>query len=78
MTCGGAAAGAFLGGPGLAAVYPDAGAAAVALGVASSAVLGGFAGFLASSFLSVTLKAWREALAQADPVARGAVKRRTP
>ncbi len=78
MTCGGAAAGAFLGGPGLAAIYPDAGAPAVALGVVSSAVLGGLGGFLTSSFLSVTLKAWREALAQSDPVVRGAVERRAP
>jgi hypothetical protein len=78
MSFGGATAGAFLGGTGLAAIYPDAGAPAVALGVVSSAVLGGFMGFLTSSFLSVTLKAWREALAQSDPVARGAVERRAP
>jgi hypothetical protein len=78
MAFGGATAGAFLGGTGLAAIYPDAGAAAVALGVVSSAVLGGFVGFLTSSFLSVTLKAWREALAQTDPIARGAVERRAP
>ena len=78
MAFGGGAAGAFLGGTGLAAIYPDAGAPAVALGVVSSAVLGGFMGFLTSSFLSVTLKAWREALAQADPVARRAVERRAP
>jgi hypothetical protein len=70
MTFCGASAGAFLGGTGLAAIYPEAGAPAVALGVVSSAVLGGFVGFLTSSFLSVTLKAWREALAQSDPVAR--------
>ena len=76
MTFGGASAGAFLGGTGLAAIYPEAGASAVALGVVSSAVLGGFVGFLTSSFLSVTLRAWREALAQSDPIARGAVERR--
>ena len=76
MTFGGAVAGAFLG-TGLAAIYPEAGAPAVALGVVSSAVLGGFVGFLASSFLSVTLKAWREALAQSDPVTRGNVERGT-
>ena len=73
MTFGGASAGAFLGGTGLAAIYTEAGAAAVALGVVSSAVLGGFVGFLTSSFLSVTLKAWREALAQADPIAHGPI-----
>jgi hypothetical protein len=77
MTFSGAVAGAFLGGTALAAIYLDAGVPAVALGVASSAVLGGFAGFLASSFFSVTLKAWREALTQSDSVARGAVERRT-
>jgi hypothetical protein len=75
MTFGGASAGAFCG-TGLAAIYPEAGAPAVALGVVSSAVLGGFVGFLSSSFLSVMLTAWREALAQSDPVARRAVEQR--
>jgi hypothetical protein len=62
----GAAAGAFVGGAGLAGVYPEAGAAAVTLGVVSSAILGGFAGFMASSFLSVMRSAWSEALRQPE------------
>jgi len=62
----GGVAGAFLGGMVSAGTYPEAGAGAVALGVVSAAVLGAFAGFLTSSFLSVLRQAWREALAHGD------------
>ncbi len=61
MTICGAFVGAQFGGVALAAVHPQSSVAAVVLGVCSSAVLGGFAGFLASSFLSVI----RQALAEA-------------
>jgi hypothetical protein len=66
MTIGGALIGAEMGGLGLVAIYPHASIGAMALGIFSSAVLGGFAGFLTSSFLSVV----RQALAEAH---RGAV-----
>ncbi len=49
MTVGGALVGAELGALGSTLIYPEAVAAAV-LGVISAAVLGGFAGFLSSSF----------------------------
>ncbi len=71
MTIGGALIGAEFGGLGLAAIYPRASVAAVTLGVVSSAVLGGFAGFLASSFLSVV----RQALAEAHRGAAAATRR---
>jgi hypothetical protein len=67
MACGGAVLGAFAGGTGSALIYPEAGAAAVALGVCSAAVLGGLGGFLASSFVTVILSAWREALKASEP-----------
>jgi len=62
MTAGGALAGGALGGMLSAGVYPEAGAAAVGLGVISAAVLGAFAGFAASSFFSVARAALGEAL----------------
>jgi hypothetical protein len=62
MTFGGALAGGTLGGTLSALIYPDAGAAAVGLGVVSSAVLGAFVGFAASSFVSVARAALGEAL----------------
>jgi hypothetical protein len=71
LTVGGALVGAELGGAGLAVVHPQASAAAVGLGVVSSAVLAGFAGFLASSFLWVV----RQALAEAHRGAAPAVRR---
>jgi predicted lipid-binding transport protein (Tim44 family) len=71
MAIGGALVGAEFGGLGLAALYPRASIAAVTLGVISSAVLGAFAGFLASSFLSVV----RQALAEAHRGAAAATRR---
>jgi hypothetical protein len=68
----GAFVGAELGGVGAAAMYPQASNAAVALGVISAAVLGAFAGFLASSFLAVV----RQALAEAHRGAQPHAKRR--
>lgn len=62
----GAAAGGYFGGSALAASYPDATTAAVVLGVVSSAVLGGFAGFATSSFLFVMRQALSEAHAASD------------
>src|SRR5690242_4689645 len=70
MACGGAVLGAFAGGTGSALIYPEAGAAPVALGVCSAAVLGGLAGFLGSSFVTVILSAWREALRAGEPQRR--------
>jgi hypothetical protein len=61
MAIGGALIGAELGGIGLTVIYPQASYGAMALGVFSSAVLGGFAGFLTGSFFSVI----RQALAEA-------------
>lgn len=66
MTIGGSLAGGALGGSGSAALYPEAGVAAVCLGVVSSAVLGAFAGFAFSSFLSVARQALGEALQEGD------------
>ena len=66
-TIAGALVGGTLGGGGLAGTYPDAPWSAVALGVVSSAVLGGFAGFTTSSFLSVARQALREALSDCGP-----------
>ena len=63
---GGALAGGYFGGSALANSYPDATIAAVVLGVASSAVLGGFVGFAASSFLAVMRQALSEAHAGSD------------
>ena len=63
---GGALAGGYFGGSALANSYPDATTAAVVLGVASTAVLGGFAGFAASSFLAVMRQALSEAHAGSD------------
>lgn len=48
-------------------LYPESGAGPLAVAVVSAAVLGGFAGFLTSSFISVGRAAWREALAAAEP-----------
>jgi hypothetical protein len=72
----GAAAGGYFGGSALAASYPGATTAAVVLGVVSSAVLGGFAGFATSSFLSVMRQALSEAHAASDTHPRAA--RRKP
>jgi hypothetical protein len=68
-TVGGALLGGALGGTRFSEMYPDSTMAAVALGTISSAVLGAFAGFTASSFLSVALQALGEALADCDPAA---------
>lgn len=70
LSIGGALVGAELGGIGLAAIHPQASAAAVALGVISLAVLGGLAGFLASSFLWVVRQALAEAHRGAAPAVR--------
>jgi hypothetical protein len=67
MSVGGALVGGALGGTRFNEVYPDSGLAAVALGVISSAVLGAFACFTASSFLSVGLQALGEATADCNP-----------
>jgi hypothetical protein len=66
MAAGGALAGGYFGGAALAASYPEATTAAVVLGFASSGVLGGLAGFAASSFVSVVQQALREAHAGGD------------
>lgn len=58
----GGSLGAFLGGMGSAAVYPEAGPSAVLLGVVSASVLGSLVGFVVSSFFLVLRDAWREAL----------------
>lgn len=58
----GGSLGAFLGGMGSAAMYPEAGPGAVLLGVISATVLGTFVGFVISSFFLVLRDAWREAL----------------
>lgn len=44
------------------AYWTDAGAVALAVGSISAAILGGFFGFAASSFLTMILRAWRQAL----------------
>jgi hypothetical protein len=62
----GAMSGGYFGGSALAASYPDATTAAVVLGFVSSGVLGGFAAFTASSFLSVARQALSEAHAASD------------
>jgi hypothetical protein len=67
MAIGAAVVGAMLGGAGLFNLYPDASLAAIGLGVVSSAVLGAFAGFATSSFLSVAQQALREALGDCNP-----------
>ncbi len=67
MTLGGASVGALLGGMASAGLYPEAPDTAVALGVISFSVLGGFAGFATSSFLSVARAAIRESLAASEP-----------
>jgi hypothetical protein len=69
MSIGGALIGGTLGGTRFSEMYPDSGLAAVALGVISSAVLGSFAGFATSSFLSVARQALGEALGEGDPAA---------
>jgi hypothetical protein len=62
----GVLAGGYFGGSALAASYPDATSAAVVLGFVSSGVLGGFAAFTASSFLTVARQALSEAHAASD------------
>ena len=44
------------------AYWTDAGAVALVVGSISAAILGGFFGFAASSFLTMILSAWRQAL----------------
>ncbi len=66
LTLGGVAAGGYFGGAALAASYPEATTAAHALAYVSSGVLGGFAVFAVSSFLSVVRQALREAHAGSD------------
>ncbi len=60
-------AAATLGGVSLTAMYPKASLAAVGLGIVSSAVLGAFAGFIVTSFLSVACQALGEALENSGP-----------
>ncbi len=67
MTAGGAIAGGAFGGTLSARLYPEAGIAALVLGVASAAVLGGFVGFTVSAFISVARAALGEALRNCDP-----------
>ena len=66
LTLGGVAAGGYFGGASLAATYPEATTAAHALAYVSSGVLGGFAVFAVSSFLSVVRQALSEAHAGSD------------
>jgi hypothetical protein len=61
LTILGALIGAEFGGLGVGVIYPKASSSAMALGIFSSAVLGGFAGFLTSSFFSVVQQALAEA-----------------
>jgi hypothetical protein len=75
MAAGGTISGGIGGALASAALYPDAGPAAVALGTGSLAVLGTFAGFIASSFLSVARSAMREALGD---ISSGTPPRPTP
>ena len=66
MAVGGAVVGAYFGGSALAASYPEATMAAVVVAFASSGVLGGLAGFAASSFVFVVQQALMEAHAGGD------------
>jgi uncharacterized membrane protein len=66
LTVVGAGVGSYVGGSALAANYPEATMAALVLGYGSSAVLGGFAAFATSSFVSVARQAWSEAHAASD------------
>jgi hypothetical protein len=66
MAVGGAVAGAYFGGSALSASYPEATTAAVVVAFASSGVLGGLAGFAASSFVFVVQQALMEAHAGGD------------
>jgi len=71
----GALAGGYFGGSALAASYPTASSAAHTLGYVSSGVLGGFLGFVVSSFVSVARQAWHDAQSGSDtsgPRKRGA------
>lgn len=72
MGIGGALIGGELGGVGFSAMYDPAPVSAVVLGVVSAGVLGAFAGFLASSFLSVI----RQALAEAHQGANAPLRPR--
>ena len=72
----GAAAGEFLGGVASAGIYPDAGGAAVALGVVSASVLGALGVFLVTSFLSVSRAACARRDLAAEPAR--AFSERTP
>ncbi|MGD9723668.1 MAG: hypothetical protein AB7O59_20205 [Pirellulales bacterium] len=75
LTVGGALVGAELGGVGVTVIHPQAAAGAMVLGIVSSGVLGGFAGFLGSSFLWVVRQALAEAHRGAAPAARPLVSR---
>jgi hypothetical protein len=48
--------------------FDQAGYAGVAVGSVSAAIVGGFLGFLTSSFVSIGLRAWKEALSGAAPI----------
>ena len=50
--------------------FDQAGYAGVAVGSISAAIVGGFLGFLTSSFVSIGLRAWKEALSGAAPIGR--------
>lgn len=50
--------------------FDRAGYAGVAVGSISAAIVGGFLGFLTSSFVSIGLRAWKEALSGASPIGR--------
>jgi hypothetical protein len=70
-----ALAGGALGGAAAAEIYPRAGAAALALGAGSSAILGAFVGFAVTSFVCVVRAAMREALCGCDPAVRPTAER---
>lgn len=70
MAMGGALVGGAVGGTLSAIIYPEAGAAAIGLGLVSSAVLGAFVGFTASSFVCVARAAIGEAMRDCNPAIR--------
>jgi hypothetical protein len=66
FTGAGAIAAGYFGGRALAEIYPDATAAAIVVAHVSSGVLGGFAGFVVTSFLAVLRQGLSEAHAASD------------